>query len=360
MARWCLKSELLFIATLGALLFVHSATGAQDLDGDKQLGGRIINGTLATLNGTKHQVSIRRRVSDRFYFGSGHICGGSLIEPNVVLSAAHCFVNQDINNGSYRSAADFTVVMGTLDRFQRSPNTLQFDIEQIVYGIDIFNTSTYENDIALVFLNDSVPAGHPTIEAIARARTAVAAGTVCQATGWGRTEKGNLATNLLSVDLPIIDVNECIAESNFAPGLVREGMLCAGYISGEQDACDGDSGGPLVCNTLLTGIVSWGIGCAQPRLPGVYTDVAYWYNWIDNVTESNRKADNSTAGGNSTTGGNSTSPNGNGTSSGNSTGGGGSGGVGGGGGGGAMSNLSHSAVMLVMIVAWTTLMSYFN
>lgn len=79
--------------------------------------------------------------------------------------------------------------MGTLNRYQRTKYTLQFNIDLIVYGINQFNLSTYENDIALVFLNGSVPAGHPAVQPIQRAKTRTAAGAVCQATGWGLTER---------------------------------------------------------------------------------------------------------------------------------------------------------------------------
>uniref|UniRef100_W8BF55 Trypsin zeta n=1 Tax=Ceratitis capitata TaxID=7213 RepID=W8BF55_CERCA len=340
------------------LLILHSAAGATVSETSLNVpGGRIINGTLASLNATKHQVSIRRRSRDIYLFGSGHICGGSLIEPNVVLSAAHCFVNQELETGVYRPTSQFIVVMGTLDRFERTPYTLQFDIERIVYGINPFNLATYENDIALLFLNGSVPADHPTIQTIKRATIATAAGTVCQATGWGQTEKGILAQNLLSVDLPIIGHNQCTTDTDFASGLIRQGMICAGYMRGERDACAGDSGGPLVCNKSLTGIVSWGIECALPRLPGVYTDVAYYSDWIDSAVQGNgdNARVNNTQTGNSTGTGNNTRP-GNSTGSGDSGGSGGSGG----GGGGAMSSFSHSAVLLVLAVAWTTLMSYLN
>ncbi|KAL6422856.1 hypothetical protein ACFW04_010409 [Cataglyphis niger] len=59
-------------------------------------------------------------------------------------------------------------------------------------------------------------------------------------------------------------------------------MFCAGYLEGGKDSCQGDSGGGMVCNGVLTGIVSGGEGCAQPRLPGVYADIFYYVDWIAN------------------------------------------------------------------------------
>ncbi|XP_054729068.1 CUB and peptidase domain-containing protein 2-like [Anastrepha obliqua] len=248
--------------------------------------GRIINGTLAEFNDTKHQVSIRSRRNDGYFFGTGHLCGGSLIRANVVLSAAHCFVDYNINNGSFRPATDFIVVMGNLDRFERNNYTLVFDIAEVVYNVSYFNLSTYESDIALVFLNDSVPETYTRAQAINITTEPVAAGTVCQVTGWGQTENGTLSDYLLTVDVPIIDFDVCASNTSFSQGLIREGMLCAGYSEGERDACSGDSGGPLVCNEQLAGIVSWGIGCALPSLPGVYTNVSYWAKWIDSQLNS--------------------------------------------------------------------------
>lgn len=85
----------------------------------------------------------------------------------------------------------------------------------------------------------------------------------------------------MSVDVPIISKNICSTETNFTYGIIRDGMMCAGYMEGGRDACNGDSGGPLVCNNVLAGIISWGEGCALPRRPGVYTDVAYYVPWIE-------------------------------------------------------------------------------
>lgn len=84
---------------------------------------------------------------------------------------------------------------------------------------------------------------------------------------------------LRTVDLPLIDIDDCRKKTKYGSS-VQMGMMCAGYLEGEKDACKGDSGGPLVCQGLQAGIVSWGTGCANPLYPGVYTNVAFYKNWI--------------------------------------------------------------------------------
>ncbi|KAI8115793.1 Trypsin eta [Lucilia cuprina] len=91
-------------------------------------------------------------------------------------------------------------------------------------------------------------------------------------------EKNTYPKNLMFVEVPI--VNREICSLNYGSENLLDGMLCAGFMKGEIDACSGDSGGPLVCNNKLVGIVSFGLGCAIPGYPGVYTNVAYYYDWI--------------------------------------------------------------------------------
>ena len=87
----------------------------------------------------------------------------------------------------------------------------------------------------------------------------------------------------MGASVPLVSNAVCSADYNQAIG---DGMLCAGYATGGVDSCQGDSGGPMVCNQKLAGIVSWGVGCAQPNTPGVYTNVAYYNNWITSTNHS--------------------------------------------------------------------------
>nr|XP_013099106.1 unnamed protein product [Stomoxys calcitrans] len=266
----------------------HSVSASGDvLRFFNEQGPRIINGTEATLNATKHQVSVRRRLNDGYFYGTGHICGGSLISENVVLCAAHCVIDQFAYNGTYLPASDFIVVMGNLNRFEKDNNTLVLDVTKIVKYRDPFNVTTFDNDLVLLMLNDTVPANHSTIEPIVLNERPLKEGTLCQVTGWGKTEEGYLSDYLMTVDVPYISYDECRTKSNYSTS-IHENMLCAGYMEGERDACQGDSGGPLVCEGLQAGIVSWGTGCALPLRPGVYTDVAYHKQWIlEKVAENN-------------------------------------------------------------------------
>lgn len=108
-------------------------------------------------------------------------------------------------------------------------------------------------------------------------------GTNCFLAGWGSTEEdGPGSIDLLRVNLDIISNNVCNGNQELN-GLIREGMMCAGILAGGRDACQGDSGGGLICNGVVAGVVSFGIGCGRPNLPGVYADVSFYNAWIEGV-----------------------------------------------------------------------------
>lgn len=98
------------------------------------------------------------------------------------------------------------------------------------------------------------------------------AGSFAVISGWGKVQEGgSLSNNLRSVRLPIIDHAHC---NKLYGGAITDRMICAGIVpDGGKDACQGDSGGPMVYNNELVGVTSWGIGCARPNFPGIYTNV---------------------------------------------------------------------------------------
>lgn len=92
-------------------------------------------------------------------------------------------------------------------------------------------------------------------------------------------EGGSVSPNLMRVSVPIVSKSTC-QQVYQSMNTITDRMICAGYTAGGKDSCQGDSGGPLTSSGVLYGIVSWGRGCAQPRYPGVYSNVANLRSWI--------------------------------------------------------------------------------
>lgn len=107
--------------------------------------------------------------------------------------------------------------------------------------------------------------------------------------GFGKLSSGGpYATALMQVEVPIVSDNKCAA--GYGSDL-HEPMICAGYKEGGKDSCQADSGGPLVCERngqfVLEGVVSWGHGCAWPKKYGVYANVRFLKQWIDDTMKNN-------------------------------------------------------------------------
>lgn len=99
---------------------------------------------------------------------------------------------------------------------------------------------------------------------------------------------GGTPSILQKVTIPI--VNQTVCAESYVPlsYSVTDMMICAGNLEqGGKDACQGDSGGPLVAHNVLVGITSWGLGCARPEYPGVWTRVPALANWIKNQMKTN-------------------------------------------------------------------------
>jgi len=108
---------------------------------------------------------------------------------------------------------------------------------------------------------------------------------MCTVTGFGAiSEGGPQATTLMKADVPLVDNQKC---SEYYRSRISDLKICAGYEGGKIDSCQGDSGGPLVCpqngKSYLAGVVSYGIGCAREKLPGVYANVQNLLDFIEDI-----------------------------------------------------------------------------
>ncbi|NXP19157.1 ACRO protein, partial [Scytalopus superciliaris] len=243
---------------------------------DDQGKTRVVGGTNAQTGAWPWLVSIQDPRSP----GTGHLCGGSLISTQWVLTAAHCFVN-------VKDVSTWRVVIGATQLSERGPGSEVRHIKQLVVH-EHYSAADQRNDIALLELDTPAECNlYVQVGCVPSATVNVPELDTCYVAGWGAaTARAQQTSDVLQeAQVHLIDVDLCNSSDWYA-GDVHAHNLCAGYPEGGIDTCQGDSGGPLMCKDddadyfWVVGVTSWGKGCARAKRPGIYTSTQHFYNWI--------------------------------------------------------------------------------
>lgn len=243
------------------------------IKGESAPSSQIVNGQPATECEWRWQASLRR---------GSPFCGGTLITPEWVLTAAHCVdaPNFDVRLGGYNTSAS-----SSKQQTRRAVKVFQHPE---------YKDLGYLNDYAMVKLDSPVTIDECVGTAcLPVAGADVAAGSRCWITGWGTLKSNGMPSQILQeAEVSIIGNEDCVNNFGYHGSQITDAMICAqgrtedGLI---RDACQGDSGGPLVCESAgrwtLYGATSWGRGCAGENFPGVWARVHEQLSWIEDILD---------------------------------------------------------------------------
>lgn len=239
---------------------------------------RIVGGQIAQKHSWPWQVAILEKSKEQF-------CGGTLIAPQWVLTAAHCVRKK-------KRRRKIFVRVGEHDIYVQDAGEklikLYKDFPHPKYDFD-----TITNDIALLKLEHSVPDSDKIGYAcLPDENDEFVEKTKCYIVGWGKENNTDVfgSNKLQEAQVPLVSRKRCQKVFDY---VIHESQICAGYKRGGQDSCAGDSGGPLLCSKkvndqlrwIVYGVTSYGEGCAEKGKYGIYTKVSKYLDWINNIIQ---------------------------------------------------------------------------
>lgn len=244
--------------------------------------GRIVGGEDVLIRDYPWQVSLQLTPQ----YGGAHMCGGTIIDDEWILTAAHCLVVDQGGNDFYltpnhvRIRAGFTAM--------NDPEQGSYYSVEALHLHPNYSTNDHSFDIALIRLaseidlsdSNKAKVGIVTQEDADNGLTDP--GVMTKVSGWGALSFGGPPPNILqAIEVPIVHVSN----TSYPPSWITPDMIIAGAPG--QDSCQGDSGGPMVVSDgegwyKVGGVVSWGIDCGLPQYPGVYARVSFFEDWINN------------------------------------------------------------------------------